>query len=115
MGAANVIWQGDANAWALGLLAHCAMPPFVLNVTGPETVSIRRIAEEFAGRFGIEPMITGEEAPTALLSNAAAAQRLFGYPTVSLAQLIDWIADWVGRGGSQLGKPTHFETRDGRF
>ncbi len=115
MGAANVIWQGDANAWALGLLAHCATPPFVLNVTGPETVSIRRVAEQFARRFGVEAVITGDEAPTALLSNAAAAQRLFGYPTVSLAQMIDWIADWVARGGGQLGKPTHFETRDGKF
>jgi nucleoside-diphosphate-sugar epimerase len=115
MGAANVIWQGDANAWALGLLAHCATPPFVLNVTGPETVSIRRVAAQFAQRFGVDVTITGEEAPTALLSNAAAANQLFGYPTVGLTQMIDWIADWVRRGGGALGKPTHFETRDGNF
>jgi nucleoside-diphosphate-sugar epimerase len=115
MGAANVIWQGDANAQALALLAHCATPPFICNITGPEIVSIRRVAEQFGEHFGVEAKITGSEAPTALLSNAAMAQQLFGYPTVSLHQMIAWIADWVQRGGVALNKPTHFETRDGRF
>jgi nucleoside-diphosphate-sugar epimerase len=115
MGAANVIWQGDANAQALALLAHCATPPFVCNVTGPEIVSIRRLAEQFGELFGVEAQIVGNEAPTALLSNAAIAQQLFGYPTVSLHQIIAWIADWIQRGGGLLNKPTHFEIRDGRF
>ena len=115
MGAANVIWQGDANGQALALLAHAATPPFICNITGPETVSIRRAAEEFGARFGRPAQIVGTEAPTALLSNAARAQQLFGYPTVSLQQMLDWIARWVAQGGAQLGKPTHFEARDGRF
>jgi nucleoside-diphosphate-sugar epimerase len=115
MGAANVIWQGDANAQALALLGHCATPPFICNITGPETVSIRRVAEQFAELFGVEAQMTGDEAPTALLSNAAQAQQLFGYPTVSLQQMIGWIADWVQRGGVGLNKPTHFEARDGKF
>jgi nucleoside-diphosphate-sugar epimerase len=115
MGAANVIWQGDANAQALALLDHCASPPFVLNVTGPETVSVRRLAEQFASIFGAEPLFTGEEAPTALLNNAAQAQCLFGYPRVGLQQMIAWTAAWVQAGGATLNKPTHFETRDGRF
>lgn len=115
MGAANVIWQGDANAQALALLAHCATPPFICNITGPEIVSIRRVAEQFGEHFGVEAKITGSEAPTTLLSNAAMAQQLFGYPTVSLHQMIAWIADWIQRGGVALNKPTHFETRDGRF
>jgi nucleoside-diphosphate-sugar epimerase len=115
MGCANVIWQGDANGQALALLQHCGSPPFVLNVTGPETVSIRRVAEQFGQRFGQTPIFTGTEAPNALLSNAAHAQHLFGYPSVSLAQMIDWIAGWVERGGETLNKPTHFETRDGKF
>ena len=115
MGAANVIWQGDANGQALALLAHCSTPPFICNITGPETVSIRRVAEQFAELFGKEARITGSEAPTALLSNAAQAQQLFGYPTISLQQMLVWIADWVARGGAALNKPTHFETRDGRF
>lgn len=115
MGAANVIWQGDANAQALGLLAHCAAPPFVVNVTGPETVSVRRVAEHFGRIYGVTPQLRGGESPTALLSNAAKAQALFGYPSVALDQLLAWIADWVQRGGASLHKPTHFETRDGRF
>jgi nucleoside-diphosphate-sugar epimerase len=115
MGAANVIWQGDANAQALALLAHCSSPPFVLNVTGPETVSIRRVAERFGVIFGVPPHFTGNEAPTALLNNAAQAQRLFGYPRISLDQMIEWTAAWVNKGGAMLNKPTHFEARDGRF
>jgi nucleoside-diphosphate-sugar epimerase len=115
MGAANVIWQGDANGQALALLAHCDSPPLVLNVSGPETVSIRRVAEQFGAIFGVEPIFTGSEAPNALLTNAAKAQQLFGYPSVSLAQMIEWIANWVQQGGETLNKPTHFETRDGRF
>lgn len=115
MGAANVIWQGDANAQALALLTHCATPPFICNITGPETVSIRRVAEQFGELFGKEARFTGSEAATALLSNAALAQQLFGYPTVSLQQMITWIAAWIQHGGAALNKPTHFETRDGRF
>ena len=115
MGAANVIWQGDANAQALSLLAHCAAPPFVCNITGPETVSIRRVAQQFGEIYGKDAQLVGSEAPTALISNAALAQQLFGYPTVSLQQMIVWIADWIERGGAALNKPTHFETRDGRF
>ena len=115
MGAVNVIWQGDANAQALALLDHCATPPFICNITGPETVSIRWVAEQFAARFGVQAQIVGSEAPTALLSNAARAQRLFGYPSIALEQMLEWIAHWVSRGGPLLNKPTHFETRDGKF
>lgn len=115
MGAANVIWQGDANAQALGLLAHCDSPPAVFNITGPETISVRRVAERFGRIFGKTPQYTGAESSTALLSNAARAQALFGYPAVTLDQMLVWIAGWVQRGGATLNKPTHFETRDGRF
>jgi len=115
MGAANVIWQGDANAQALALLNYCSSPPLLFNVTGPETVSVRRVAERFGEIFGIQPIFVGSEAPTALLNNAAKAQQLFGYPRVSLHQLLDWTAAWVNAGGALLNKPTHFEARDGRF
>lgn len=115
MGAFNVIWQGDANALALALLAHCDTPPFILNITGPETVSVRWAAEQFGRLLGKTPSLVGEEAGTALLSNAAQAQQVFGYPQVSLGQMMAWIADWVRQGQASLNKPTHFETRDGRF
>jgi nucleoside-diphosphate-sugar epimerase len=115
MGSVNVIWQGDANSVCLRCLPFCQSPPFVLNLTGPETVSVRWIAKMFGVRFGVEPIFTGREADTALLNNAARCQRLFGYPTVSLEQMIDWTAAWIGMNGPTLNKPTHFETRDGAF
>ncbi|MEX2262344.1 MAG: NAD-dependent epimerase/dehydratase family protein [Bryobacteraceae bacterium] len=115
MGHANVIWQGDANSVCLRSFAICSSPPTVLNLTGPETVSIRWAARRFAERFGIEPILEGTEAPTALLNNAARCQRIFGYPTVSVERMIEWIGDWICMGGATLNKPTHFQTRDGRF
>lgn len=115
MGMVNVIWQGDANSICLRALAHCTSPPLVLNLTGPETLSVRWIATDFARRFGVEATFTGGESATALLSNASRAIALFGYPSVSVAQMLDWTAEWVRAGGSTLNKPTHFQTRDGRF
>ena len=115
MGSANVIWQADANAMALQSLERAASPPFVVNVVGPETISIRRVAEQFAGLMGCKATITGTESPDAFLSNGRLGYGLFGRPRVSVQQMIEWIAKWVVRGGESLGKPTHFETRDGRF
>ena len=115
MGCANVIWQGDANSICLRSFAHCSSPPFVLNLTGPETLSVRWIATRFGQILGVEPVYEGEERTTALLNNAARSFRLFGYPTVSADELIEWTAQWIGAGGRTLGKPTHFEARDGKF
>ncbi len=115
MGMANVIWQGDANSACLQSLHYCVRPPLILNLTGPETLSVRWVAHEFGKRFGIEPKFQGEESSTALLNNSARATGLFGYPTVSPAEMIEWTASWIGHGGAMLGKPTHFQTRDGRF
>ncbi|MBI5282005.1 MAG: NAD(P)-dependent oxidoreductase [Candidatus Solibacter usitatus] len=115
MGHVNVMWQGDANSVTLRSLAHCASPPFILNLTGEGTLRVRDIAAAFARRFGKEAVLTGEEAPTALLNNAARCHELFGRPGVSAGQMIDWIADWIEEGGRLLNKPTHFENREGKF
>ena len=115
MGSVNVIWQGDANAIALRALNHASSPPCLLNVTGPETISVRWLVGQFAARFGIEPRITGEEAPTALLSNATKAFGAFGYPSVPLGTMLDLVAGWVAAGGPSLGKTTHFQERRGKF
>jgi hypothetical protein len=115
MGHANVIWQGDANAWTLRALARADASCPVLNVTGPETVSIRWLAGQFGNRMDRVPEFAGQEASNALLSNAARAFATFGYPTVPLMTMVDWVAEWVARGGRALGKPTKFEVRDGRF
>ena len=115
MGAANVIWQGDANAVVLRSLMHCQNPPIVLNLTGPEIISIRWLATRFGEIFGKVPIFEGTEADTALLNNAARCHQLFGYPRISLEQMVQWVARWVEIGGLTLGKPTKFEVRDGKF
>lgn len=115
MGVVNVIWQGDANSVCLRSFAHCQTPPLVLNLTGPETLPVRYIAERFGSALGVEPQWSGTESPSALISNASKMHQLFGYPTVAPNDVIDWTADWIARGGTTLNKPTHFQTRDGKF
>lgn len=115
MGWANVIWQGDANARAIQCLALTATPPAILNVTGHERISIRDLAERFGRLFGRAVTIVGQPAPTAWLSDASRSFELFGPATVTLDEMIAATADWVQRGGPTLGKPTHFESRDGQF
>jgi nucleoside-diphosphate-sugar epimerase len=115
MGCANVIWQRDANSVCLRAFSLCSSPPAILNLTGPETVSVRFVATRFGEIFGVEPVFQGEEGTTALLNNASRCHSLFGYPTVSVGELIGWIAQWIGMGGATLDKPTHFEVRDGKF
>ena len=115
MGHVNVIWQGDANAVALRCLAHTTAPTSPLNVTGPQTLSVRWLADEFARRFGRSARLTGSEAPTGWLNNAAHMVAEFGPPKVGIERMLDWTADWLLRGLPSHGKPTHYEVRDGRF
>lgn len=114
-GHCNVIWQGDANDIALQSLAHADSPPFVLNLSGPELVSVRRLAEKFGEKFGTEPVLAGREQDMAWIVDTSLQQQLFGYPSVPLPRLIDWTARWLSEGGRSLGKPTHFEVRDGTY
>jgi hypothetical protein len=112
----NVIWQGDANAWCLRCFPFCAAPPFILNITGNETLSVRELAIEFGKHFGIEPTFTSESgSPSALLSDASKARGLFGNTKISPQEIIPCIANWIRNGGPLLNKPTHFQTRDGNF
>ena len=115
MGAVNVIWQGDANAMTLQSLAHAASPPFVINIAGPETLSVRQICHELGDLLGKPPRFTGSEGEGALLSNAQLSHRLFGHPRVPIPQLCRWIAGWLKQGGTLLDKPTKFQVRDGKF
>lgn len=115
MPAVNVVWQRDSNAWSLQGLGIANNPVEILNGTGPETLSTRYIAERLAEHAGWELEITGEESDTALLNNAAKCHALFGYPSVTPATIIEWVAEWVRDGGRALGKPTKFQRRDGGF
>jgi len=114
-GAVNLCWQGWANEVALRSLLRAATPPTVVNLTGPETVSVRWLATRLAGALGVKPTFTGEEGATALVSNAADTHAEYGYPSVPLARLVDWTARWLTSGGTLLDKPTHFETGTGRY
>ena len=117
MGAVNVIWQGDANSVCIRSFAYCQTPAAVFNLTGPETLPVRYIGERFGERFGVKPLYEGSASASAvaLLSNAAKAHQLFGYPAVTPDEIIDWTADWIARGGPTLNKPTHFQRMDGKF
>jgi uncharacterized protein YbjT (DUF2867 family) len=115
MGWLNTIWQGDANAAALQAFSQASSPARVLNLTGPEKLRVREVAEELARIMGRPVRFEGQEADSALLSDSRTAHGLFGLPSVTADTLLGWVAEWVGRGGESLGKPTHFENRDGRF
>lgn len=115
MGHVNVIWQGDANSACLRSLALCQSPARILNLTGGETLSVRSIATHFGERFGIQPLFEGGESPTALLSNASKINSLLGPPAISVTQMIEMTAHWIRNARPTWSKPTHFETRSGRF
>ena len=116
MGYVNVIWQGDANAFALAALAKAATPdPYVVNVAGPETHRIADLARALGQRLGVEPVLTGHEGSDALLSDASRMRELLDHALLPFETLLDWVAGWVHAGGPLLGKPTSYERRDGRF
>jgi nucleoside-diphosphate-sugar epimerase len=118
MGHFNALWQGDANAMALCAFGHVACPPFVVNLAGPELLSVRRVAEEFGRLLGRPVHFEASElgvSADAFLSNGQLGHRLFGYPRVGPSQMMAWVADWMSRGMPALDRPTHFEIRDGNF
>ncbi|MFN2604431.1 MAG: NAD-dependent epimerase/dehydratase family protein [Gemmatimonadaceae bacterium] len=115
MGYVNVIWQGDASRIALECLRLASSPPFVVNVTGADILSVRELAEWFGERFGKRAQFVGAERADALLSNTSRMREKFAAPELSLDQMREWVAQWIEEGGSLLGKATKFEARDGRF
>lgn len=115
MGHVNVIWQGDANEYAIRSLLRASSPPTILNVTGPETLSVRWLANEFGTLLGKNPVFEGVEKENALLNNASKAHKEFGYPRVSIREMIEWTATWVANNGETINKPTHFQERKGQF
>ncbi|MEZ5386529.1 MAG: NAD-dependent epimerase/dehydratase family protein [Prosthecobacter sp.] len=115
MGYFNTIWQGDANALSLLSLGKAQSPAWTVNLTGTTTLAVREVAKRFGELFGKPVQIEGREAPDALLSNPYRSFVELGIPFIRDEELMEWVAAWVSRGGESLGKPTHFESRDGRF
>ena len=114
MSHANTIWQGDANRLALRSLSVAASPALALNVTGP-IASVRHIAETVGRIAGIEPEFVGSASDDALLANVDGLSRTLPYSGMPLETLCEWTVSWIQQGGHLLGKPTKFETRDGKF
>ena len=115
MGHFNAIWQGDANDVILRCFELCSVPPSRLNLTSSETFSVRDVAGQLSELMGKSVRFVGGESECALLSNASQCVKQFGQPATPVSKLIQWIAAWTLRGGKTLGKPTGFESRDGRF
>ncbi len=115
MGFFNAIWQGDANNMVLRSLLQTESPAKILNIAGVEILSVREVANKFAKLFDTQINFVGKEADTALLSNSKLAFDLFGEPSVSVDEMIQWIANWLREDKKLLGKPTHFEVRDGKY
>lgn len=115
MNSLNWIWQGDANEMIVRMLAHAASPSLALNLTGPQPLSIRTAATHLSKLLEKPVHFTGAEADTAMLCNSARTCELLGAPATQLDTVLRWVAHWVKHGGRSLGKPTHFEVRDGKY
>ena len=115
MGYANVIWQGDANAMILQTIKYCESPVNPINITGPELISIKETALKFGKLMNKKVTITGVENENALLGNAELSFKLFGKPKIALDKILVWTAKWIEGEKRLLGKPTHFEVRDGKY
>ena len=66
-------------------------------------------------RMQIRYVVVHSEADAALLSDASRCEALFGPPPVEIEEMLDYVASWVAQGGRSLGRPTHYESREGRY
>ena len=82
---------------------------------GPEQVSVRALAQAFAERFGLTAKFKNTESGMGWHNDTSLAAKLFGYPEVPLARMIDWTTDWIEPDQPHYNLPTHYEARDGAF
>ena len=115
MGAVNLIWQRDANDYIIRAITLAKSPAAVLNVTGPDTVAVRRLAEQIGAEVGKKPTFVSKETQSALLSDASYCIDTFGPPQTTLDEMVSMIARWVASGKNTLDKPTKYNVRDGKF
>ena len=115
MGHVNQIWQGDANSYLARLFPLCSSPATVLNLSGPDVLSVRSLSGMLGRRLEMEPVFTGRESDTALLGNARRLFGRLGEPEIPPDRIVDWVAHWIRSGGRSLDKPTGYASRTGRF
>ena len=65
--------------------------------------------------MNMAPLFSESERGTALIGDPSRICQALGRPGTRFAQVLKWTADWVRKGGRSLGKPTHFEVRDGVY
>lgn len=115
MGHVNQIWQGDANGYLARMFRLCSSPATILNMTGPDVLSVRELIASLSQKLDRAPRLEGKESGTALLGNAVRLFDKLGRPETSVGQIVDWVAHWIRIGGRSLDKPTGYESRTGRF
>ena len=115
MGHVNQIWQGDANGYLARMFPMSSYPAKIVNLTGPEVLSVRRIAEQAGEILGKTPVFSSIESETALLGDTKELYQQFESPAISFDQMIAWAAHWVAVDGRSIGKPTKYESRTGSF
>ena len=115
MPAFNCIWQGDANEMAIRGLLRASTADTIYNVTGPAIVSMEYAATRLGQLLGKAPVLVDAPTETAYVANSAKAMQEFGYPLVDINTLLAWQAEWILTGGRSLNKPTHYETRNGKY
>ncbi len=115
MGAVNLIWQRDANDYIIRSMSLAKSPPTILNVTGPDTLLVRKLAEQIGKELKIKPRFISQKSQTALLSNASLCIGKFGPPQMELSEMISQIVKWVAAGKTVLNKPTKYNVRNGKF
>jgi len=115
MGAVNLIWQRDANDYIIRAITLAKSPPTILNVTGPDIITIRSLTEQIGDTLEKKPKFVSQEAPSALLSDASYCLSMFGPPQTTLEQMVAMITKWLTAGKKTLNKPTKYEIRNGKF
>jgi hypothetical protein len=111
----NCIWQGDANEMVIRSLALANSPAVAFNLTSTEVYSVRSTALRLGELLERPVQFAGAECDTALIGDTSNLRAMLGDPPTPLDAMLRWTADWVRRGGRNLGKPTHFEVRDGKY
>jgi hypothetical protein len=111
----NCIWQGDANEIIIRSLGIARSPAYPINLTSPIWHTVKEAALQFAQIFGKPAIFTGQPGETAFLSNTRRLVNIFGEPPTPFDWMVRWTAGWILAGGRSLNKPTHFETRNGKY